>query len=119
MIGQRDRPAVAHGTGIEIGDLVLLFVCADKKTGSEFIWYFDDVIGADPVLAQPGRVVAEILADCSEEYRVTAQEFEGVGDIGGSASALANHIVYEKTDAQAGQFFGNYLVGEPPGKVIK
>ena len=63
------------------------------------------MIGADTVFAQPGGIVAEILADCSEEYRVPAQEFEGVGDVGGSASALANHIVYEKTDAQASQFF--------------
>ena len=116
LVGEGEIAGVAHGAGVEVGDLVLLFVGTNKETRGEFVGDFDDMFGVDSVLVQPGPIIAEVLTYSAKEDGVAAKKFERVGDVCGRSSALANHVFYQETDAQAGQFFGNNLVGEPAGE---
>ena len=94
--GKFDVAGLAHGTGIERRDLVLVEICCAEKARS--VPLLGNMYGGriDAVPVEPGAVVGEVGADRADQHRTLMQLRQPETDVRRDTAAADLEFVDEK-----------------------
>ena len=101
-----------HRAGVESGDLVVVEIGGDEGLGGEGAGDLRDVAAGQAEGIETVEVGRGVVADGGHDQRLTAEQFEVVGDITGAAAEFATHFGHEEGDVQDVQLLGQDVIAE-------
>ncbi|MDQ1020190.1 hypothetical protein QFZ43_006739 [Streptomyces afghaniensis] len=113
---QLDEAGLAHGSGVEGADLVVVGVGGAHEAGGVQRVGDADGVGVDAVPVEPGPVVVEVRARGADQDRAGAELSHAERDVRGDAAAADVELVDQERQRDRVQLVRYELVGEAAGE---
>ena len=109
--------SVGHGSDVERGNLVVLFVGVDEERGCILVLDLPDTGKVQALLGEPCFVLSEVLADGAENEWIAPKQFHRVGDVRCHSASLAAHGVHEEAETHPVYLIQEEVVPEMTGEM--